>query len=158
TRKIALILPVFMSLLPVLMPSAFARLKSVLPFVGSMNEAIGFPSHSVFEKYAVYDSGFVNQHSTMIVYTSGSYTIFAAQLVKDYEIADRGWLGWFLIIAPPLWCALIVASMFSWFYLKLSYSSESAEDFTMEKNPPGTDYHEYKPTKRFWFVILTFSL
>src|SRR5699024_12098647 len=42
-RKIALILPVFMSLLPVLMPSAFARLKTVLPFVGSMNEAFGFP-------------------------------------------------------------------------------------------------------------------
>jgi|GEM_PF-1818062 len=157
-RKIALILPVFMSLLPVLMPSAFARLKTVLPFVGSMNEAFGFPGDSVFKKYAMYVTGLVNQNSTMIVYTGGGYPVLAAQLLKDYEIADLGWLDWFLIIAPPLWCALIVTSMFSWFYLKLSYPSESAEDFTMDKDPPGTDYHEYKPTKRFWFVIITFSL
>ncbi|HIW13459.1 MAG TPA: anion permease [Candidatus Salinicoccus stercoripullorum] len=157
-RKIVQILPVFMSLLPVLIPSAFARLKTVLPFVDSMNEAFGFPDDSVFKKYALYVTGLVNQNSTMIVYTGGGYPVLAAQLLKDYEIADLGWSGWFLIIAPPLWCALIVTSIFSWFYLKLSYPSESAESFTIEKNPPGTDYYEYKPTKRFWFVIMTFSL
>src|SRR5699024_6964201 len=68
-RKIVQILPVFMSLLPVLIPSAFARLKTVLPFVDSMNEAFGFPDDSVFKKYAVYVTGLVNQNSTMIVYT-----------------------------------------------------------------------------------------
>src|SRR5699024_3672102 len=113
------ILTGFISLLPVLIPSSVASLTSVLPFTHRMNEAFGFPDDSVFKKYALYVTGLVNQTSTMIVYTGGGYPVLAAQLLKDYEIADLGWSGWFLIIAPPLWCALIVTSIFSWFYLKL---------------------------------------
>src|SRR5699024_10887232 len=62
-KKIILILPVLMSILPVLMPSAFARLKTVLPFVDSLNDAFDFPEQSMFKKYAMYVVGFVNQNS-----------------------------------------------------------------------------------------------
>lgn len=157
-RKIALILPVFMSVLPVIMPSAFARLKTVLPFVDSLNEAFRFKEKSVFKKYAMYVVGFVNQNSTMIVYTGGGYPVLAAQLLKDYEVADLSWLGWFFIIAPPLWCALIITSVFSWFYLKLSYPSETEKDFSSFGHTAEVDDEEYEPTKKFWFVIITFSI
>ncbi len=157
-KKIALILPVFMSVLPVLMPSAFARLKTVLPFVDSLNEAFDFPEKSIFKKYAMYVVGFVNQNSTMIVYTGGGYPVLAAQLLKDYEVADLSWLGWFLMIAPPLWCALIITSIFSWYYLKLAYPSEREAGFSNSGQGPDTDYHEYKPAKKFWFVIITFAI
>ncbi|AKG74885.1 SLC13 family permease [Salinicoccus halodurans] len=157
-KKIALILPLFMSLLPVMMPSAFARLKTVLPFVNGLNDAFQFSEGSVFRKYAMYVTGLVNQNSTMIVYTGGGYPVLAAQLLKDYGVADLSWISWFLIIAPPLWCALIITSVFSWFYLKLSYPSESTKDFTPDENTQVTDHDEYKATKMFWFVIATFTL
>lgn len=157
-KKIAMILPVFMSLLPVMMPSAFARLKTVLSFVNGLNDAFQFSEESVFKKYAMYVTGLVNQNSTMIVYTGGGYPVLAAQLLKDYGVADLSWVSWFLIIAPPLWCALIVTSVFSWFYLKFSYSSESAEGFTLDENTHGADHHEYRATKMFWFVIVTYAL
>ncbi len=157
-KKIILILPVLVSILPVLMPSAFARLKTVLPFVDSLNDAFALPEQSMFKKYAMYVVGFVNQNSTMIVYTGGGYPVLAAQLLNDYGVANLGWLEWFLIIAPPLWCALIITSIFSWYYLKFSYPSENEADFGDSARAVQNDYHEYQPTKTFWFVIITFGL
>lgn len=157
-KRIVLFLPILMSLLPIFMPSAFARLKTILPFVESLNNAFDFSDKSVFKKYAMYVLGFVNQNSTMIVYTGGGYPILAAQLLSDYDILNIGWLGWFIIVAPPMWCALLINSMFAWYYLKFSYPSESESDFNGSKQQIKHDYHEYKPSKSFWFVIVTFIL
>lgn len=157
-KRIVMFLPLLMSLLPIFMPSAFARLKTILPFVESLNDAFDFPDKSVFKKYAMYVMGFVNQNSTMIVYTGGGYPILAAQLLSDYDILNIGWLGWFIIVAPPMWCALLVNSIFAWYYLKFSYPSESDADFDRSKQQVKHDYHEYEPSKSFWFVIVTFIL
>src|SRR5699024_7304251 len=45
-----------------------------------------------------------------------------------------------------------------WYYLKLSYPSESDADFDRSKQQIKHDYHEYRASKSFWFVTATFIL
>src|SRR5699024_12721948 len=92
--------------------------KMLLPFIERLNYTFGFSHRSIFRKYALYVVGLMNQNGTIIVYTGGGFPVLAAQLLKDYNVADLGWLEWFLIVAPPLWTALLLVNVFAWKYLK----------------------------------------
>lgn len=157
-KAIAIALPLMIAVLPVIMPSAFARLKMLLPFVDRLNDAFDFSDRSIFKKYALYVVGLMNQNGTIIVYTGGGFPVLAAQLLSDYNVADLGWLQWFLIIAPPLWISLFLVNVFTWNYLSRTYTSEISKDPEI----PGFQGEKYFETsserKTFWFVIATFGL
>ena len=157
-KAIAVALPVLIAILPALMPSAFARLKMLLPFVDRLNDSFGFSNHSVFKKYALYVIGLMNQNGTIIVYTGGGFPVLAAQLLNDYNVADLGWLEWFLIIAPPLWLALLIVNIFAWNYFKYSYPSETPDSQVQKAIQPEKYFETPRERKRFQFVIMTFLM
>lgn len=157
-KAIAVALPVMIAILPVLMPSAFARLKMLLPFVDRLNDSFGFSNHSVFKKYALYVIGIMNQNGTIIVYTGGGFPVLAAQLLNDYNVADLGWLEWFLIIAPPLWLALLIVNIFAWNYFKYSYSSETPDSQIQTAIQHETHFETSRERHKFRFVIITFFM
>ncbi len=157
-KAIAVALPVMIAILPVLMPSAFARLKMLLPFVDRLNDSFGFSNHSVFKKYALYVIGIMNQNGTIIVYTGGGFPVLAAQLLNDYNVADLGWLEWFLIIAPPLWLALLIVNIFAWNYFKYSYSSETPYSQIQTAIQHETHFETSRERHKFRFVIITFFM
>lgn len=157
-KAIAVALPLMIAILPVLMPSAFARLKMLLPFVDRLNDAFGFSDRSIFKKYALYVVGLMNQNGTMIVYTGGGFPVLAAQLLSDYNVADLGWLQWFLIIAPPLWIALFIVNIFTWKYLIRTYPSEISKVAEVQRIQTEKNFETALEKKRFWFVIVTFGI
>ncbi|WP_411842724.1 SLC13 family permease [Salinicoccus sp. HZC-1] len=157
-KAIVVALPLMIAMLPVLMPSAFARLKMLLPFVDRLNDAFGFSDRSIFKKYALYVIGLMNQNGTMIVYTGGGFPVLAAQLLSDYNVADLGWLQWFLIIAPPLWAALLLVNVFTWNYLNHSYPSEILKEPESQTSQTEEYFETALERKRFWFVIATFGI
>lgn len=157
-KAIAVALPLMIAILPVLMPSAFARLRMLLPFVDRLNDAFGFSDRSIFKKYALYVVGLMNQNGTMIVYTGGGFPVLAAQLLSDYNVADLGWLQWFLIIAPPLWIALFIVNIFTWKYLSHTYPSEISKDAEVQRIQTEKNFETALEKKRFWFVIVTFGI
>ena len=157
-KAIAVALPVLIAILPALMPSAFARLKMLLPFVDRLNDSFGFSNHSVFKKYALYVIGLMNQNGTIIVYTGGGFPVLAAQLLNDYNVADLGWLEWFLIIAPPLWLALLIVNIFAWNYFKYSYPSETPDSQVQKAIQPEKHFETPRERRRFQFVIMTFLM
>lgn len=157
-KAIAVALPLMIAILPVLMPSAFARLKMLLPFVDRLNDAFGFSDRSIFKKYALYVVGLMNQNGTMIVYTGGGFPVLAAQLLSDYNVADLGWLQWFLIIAPPLWIALFIVNIFTWKYLSHTYPSEISKNAEVQRIQTEKNFETALEKKRFWFVIVTFGI
>ena len=157
-KAIAVAVPLMIAILPVLMPSAFARLKMLLPFIDRLNDTFGFSHRSIFRKYALYVVGLMNQNGTIIVYTGGGFPVLAAQLLKDYNVADLGWLEWFLIVAPPLWTALLLVNVFAWKYLKRTYPSEIPADGKYQQSRPESEFGTTSEKKKFWFVIITFAL
>lgn len=157
-KTVAVALPVLIAILPVLMPSAFARLKMLLPFVDRLNDSFGFSNHSVFKKYALYVVGLMNQNGTMIVYTGGGFPVLAAQLLNDYGVANLNWLEWFLIIAPPLWLALLIVNIFAWNYFKYSYLSEIPNGHIQKRIQSKKYFETSRERRRFWFVIMTFFI
>ena len=88
-------LPVFILLLPIILPSAIARFKMLLPLVNSMNKIFGFPEKSLFQQYNMYIIGMLNQIGTMVIITGGGFSVLAAQLFRDYDVAELGWIEWF---------------------------------------------------------------
>ncbi len=157
-KAIVVALPIMMALLPVLMPSAFARLKMLLPFVDRLNDSFGFSERSIFKKYAMYVIGVMNQNGTMIVYTGGGFPILAAQLLSDYQIADLSWMEWILVIAPPLWTVLIVVNIFAWNYLKYAHGHQEWDEKGSGVAEEEVHFENRRGKNRFWFVLLTFII
>lgn len=157
-KAIAIALPLMIAVLPVIMPSAFARLKMLLPFVDRLNDAFGFSDRSIFKKYALYVVGLMNQNGTIIVYTGGGFPVLAAQLLNDYNVADLGWLQWFLIIAPPLWISLFLVNIFTWNYLSHVYPSEMPKGAEFQEVQIEKYFETSYEKKRFWFVMVTFGI
>src|SRR5699024_8424639 len=100
----------------------------------------------------------MNQNGTIIVYTGGGFPVLAAQLLKDYGVAEIGWLEWFLIIAPPLWISLLLVNIFAWNYLKRTYPSEISTGGGYPQSRPQAHFGTSSEEKKFWFVIITFAL
>jgi solute carrier family 13 (sodium-dependent dicarboxylate transporter), member 2/3/5 len=154
-RLIIVGLPVFVLLLPIVLPSAVARYKMLLPLMNSMNELYGFQQKSIFQKYGLFIIGMLNQNATMIIFTGGGFPILASQLLRDYRVTNIDWLEWFLIMAPPLWIGLLLMAIFVWNYLKLTgpkeelFLSVSMEHVKMNKN-------NEPASKEFWIVLISF--
>lgn len=112
-----IIFPFLMIILPILIPSAFARFKMLLPFIENLNNSFGFNKNSRFMKYSLYVIGLMNQNATIIVFTGGGFPVLAHQLMRDYSVANLGWLEWFFMVAPPLWAGLFIVNIFVRIYL-----------------------------------------
>lgn len=112
-----LIFPFLMIILPIIMPSAFARFKMLLPFIENLNHSFGLKEDSRFMKYSLYVIGLMNQNATIVVYTGGGFPVLAHQLMRDYGVGNFGWLEWILLVAPPLWIGLFIVNVFVRIYL-----------------------------------------
>ncbi|ASN04655.1 SLC13 family permease [Virgibacillus necropolis] len=153
---IVIMLPLFILVLPIILPSAIARFKMLLPIITKLNQYYGFPEKSLFEKYSLYVIGMLNQKATMIIFTGGGFPILASQLLKDYEIAEVGWMDWFLHIGPPLWIGSIIVAIFVWQFLKKM--SPNDEWYNERKPIDFVDQKEDRMPPAFWVVIISFLL
>ncbi|MUK90157.1 SLC13 family permease [Ornithinibacillus sp. L9] len=151
-RFIIIGLPLFILVLPILLPSAVARFKMLFPLISRLNSFYGLSDKSLFKKYCVYVIGMMNQNATMIIYTGGGFPILASQLIRDYHVAELGWSDWFLLIAPPLWLGSLVVVVFVWqFLIYHSQENLSLVNVTGEIE----EQHEPIPTK-IWLVVFGF--
>lgn len=151
---IVVMLPFFILILPIILPSAIARFKMLLPIIKKLNKYYGFPEKSLFEKYCLYVIGMLNQKATMIIFTGGGFPILASQLLRDYDIAEVGWLDWFLHIGPPLWVGSIIVALFVWQFLKRL--SPEDEWFTERSPIDFTNKQRDRMPPVFWVVISSF--
>ncbi len=149
-------LPIFILFLPIILPSAIARFKMLLPLVTKLNHYYGYPEKSLFEKYCLYVIGMLNQNATMIIFTGGGFPILASQLLRDYNVANIGWLDWILKIGPPLWIGSLIVVMFVWQFLKRTLPDD--EWFNDQKQLPlaHDEEREEKMPVLFWIVISSF--
>nr|GGG79515.1 sodium:sulfate symportert [Virgibacillus oceani] len=155
-RLIVYGLPIFMLLLPILLPSAVARFKVLLPIITRLNNYYGFEEKSLFRKFCLYVIGMLNQNSTMIIFTGGGFPILASQLLSDYHIAEIGWMDWFMRIAPPLWIGMLLVSIFVWQLLKIT--SPEADWKKPEQFVPPTEHSSASMPPVFWVVVGSFLL
>ncbi|MCG1009657.1 anion permease [Salinicoccus sp. ID82-1] len=125
-------LPVFILLLPIVLPSAIARFKMLQPLVGSLNERYGFSPDSTYHKYSLFIIGMLNQLSTMVVVTGGGFSVLTVQLLRDFGVADIGWTEWFLLLAPPVWIGALIFVLILLVYLRVTgghiLTDESADE------------------------------
>lgn len=154
-RAMIIGLPFFMLLLPLLLPSAVARFKMLLPLMNQLNHFYGYPEKSIFQKYSLFIIGMMNQNATMIIFTGGAFPVLASQLVRDYRVANFDWLDWVLMVAPPLWLGSLLLVLFVWNFLKFSMPNEMvAADLARvdlpEKNEP--------LSAKAWVVLISFLL
>ncbi|MBP1970735.1 anion transporter [Virgibacillus natechei] len=153
-RYIIIGLPIFILILPILLPSAVARFKMLYPLINSMNQLYGFSEKSIFQKYGIYIIGMMNQNATMVIFTGGGFPILASQLLNDYNVADLGWLDWFLMVAPPLWIGSLFMVLFVWNFLKITMPEEkivrsnSNEEIELRPRDP--------LSIKLWVVLLSF--
>ncbi|WLD94474.1 SLC13 family permease [Alkalihalobacillus sp. AL-G] len=155
-RYIVFGLPILILMLPIVLPSAVARFKILLPIINRLNQYYRFGEQSLFKKYCLYVIGMMNQNATMIIFTGGGFPILASQLLKDYHIAELGWLDWFLHIAPPLWIGLIIVALFVWNYLK---ATTKDIDWDERGGMIGEiDQNKDPISPLFWVVIGSFLL
>ncbi|WP_141554319.1 SLC13 family permease [Virgibacillus ndiopensis] len=148
-------LPVFICLLPIFMPSAFARFKMLLPIINRLNEYYGYSEKSLFKKYCLYVIGMMNQKATMIIFTGGGFPILASQLFDDYQIANLGWMEWFIKVAPPLWVSMFIVNLFVWRFLKWITPNEST---AIENTVSNYDQKPETLSIKFWIVTGSFLL
>lgn len=146
-------MPLFISVLPIFLPSAVARFKMLLPVTVSLNRIYGFTEKSVFQKYCIYVIGMMNQNATMIIYTGGGFPILASQLIRDYQIANLGWMDWFLLIAPPLWIGAFILAFLGWNYLKRVGNTEDKEPI-----PKHEEMETEEINSTFWIMTGAFVL
>lgn len=156
-RLIIIGLPLFILTLPIILPSAVARYKMLLPLINSMNNLYAFQEKSIFQKYGLYIIGMMNQNATMIIFTGGGFPILASQLLRDYQVADLGWLDWFLMMAPPLWGGLLLVALFVWHFLKYTYPGEELLSANVPDNVKMKETAEPASWK-FWIVLISFSV
>ncbi|MFD2044846.1 SLC13 family permease [Ornithinibacillus salinisoli] len=153
-RFIIIGLPIFILILPILLPSAVARFKMLLPLISSLNKYYGLSNKSLFKKYCIYVIGMMNQNATMIIYTGGGFPILASQLLRDYNVAELGWLDWFLLIAPPLWIGSLIIVLVVWKFLAHHTNEEIPKN-----NFDGFIQTEQEPiSAKFWIVVIGFLL
>ncbi|MGJ9384443.1 SLC13 family permease [Salipaludibacillus sp. CF4.18] len=138
--------------MPIILPSAVARFKIMLPLVEKLNLHYGFGADSFFRKFSLYVIGMMNQKATMVVFTGGGFPILAAQLLKDYARVDLSWLAWFLRIAPPLWLSMIIISVIVWFYFKNQTDDMATATKILSKE---IDPDHVLPNK-FWLTMIPF--
>lgn len=153
---VVVLLPLFILVLPIILPSAIARFKMLLPIVMKLNQYYGFPEKSLFGKYCLYVIGMLNQKATMIIFTGGGFPILASQLLRDYDVADVGWLDWFWHIGPPLWVGSIIVAIFVWQFLKKT--SPNDDWFTEQKPINITNQEKTRMPASFWVVIGSFVI
>lgn len=156
-RSIILGLPVVILIMPILLPSAVARFKMMLPLMSSLNHFYGYEKKSIFHKYSILLIGMINQNATLVIFTGGGFPILAHQLLKDYHVANYSWLEWILMLGPPLWIGSILLVLFIWNYLKVIYSNDDlfldrAKSTTSVKN------EEKKLTFKFWITLFSFLI
>ncbi|OZU88215.1 hypothetical protein CIL03_13640 [Virgibacillus indicus] len=145
-------LPLFILIMPLFLPSAVARFKMLLPLITRLNSFYGLSGNSAFMKYCLYVIGMLNQNATMIIYTGGGFPILASQLIRDYNIAQLGWLDWFFIIAPPLWIGALITVFFVWRYLNQKAPETEKSHVISESIQTNKEITFWK----LWVVILSF--
>ncbi|MFD1609945.1 SLC13 family permease [Oceanobacillus luteolus] len=148
-------LPVIVLFMPIVLPSAVARFKMMLPLIYSLNNYYGYDRQSVFNKYSVYLIGMVNQNATIVIFTGGGFPILAHQLLKDYQIANLSWIEWVLMMGPPLWIGSIIMVFIIFNYLKLLYPKSNF------KRVATTEILGLKNDKlppKFWVTLLSFLI
>lgn len=148
-QRLLIGLPMLITFLPILLPSAVARFRILEPIIEQVNDRFELGERSVFRQFSLYVIGMMNQNSTMIVFTGGGFPILAAQLLRDFGGVQISWLGWFLRIAPPLWIALAIISFGVWFFFKRQ-NGEVRRMEQMEFTPAA------RLPDRFWWVIVPF--
>lgn len=155
-----LIFPFLMIILPILIPSAFARFKMLLPFIENLNNSFGFNKDSRFMKYSLYVIGLMNQNATIIVFTGGGFPVLAHQLMRDYGVGNLGWLEWFLLVAPPLWIGLFIVNVFVRVYLFKTTPEDMIKYSHDAKISSEEEGHTEGPKTKFVlfsFIIMIFS-
>lgn len=150
-RTILFGLPLLIALMPILLPSAVARFRILEPIIEQLNVTFTLERDSMFRKYSMYVIGIMNQNSTMIVFTGGGFPVLAAQLLKDFGGVQISWIGWFILIAPPLWLSMFLVS-----FGVFKYFQRTTEEVSMEA-PQQLDEDTQLP-KRFWWIVLPFGL
>ncbi|WP_240611937.1 SLC13 family permease [Planococcus halotolerans] len=150
-RTILFGLPLLIALMPILLPSAVARFRILEPIIEQLNVTFNMEQDSMFRKYSMYVIGMMNQNSTMIVFTGGGFPVLAAQLLKDFGGVQISWIGWFILIAPPLWLSMFLVS-----FGVFKYFQHTTEEVSMEALQQ-LDEDTQLP-KRFWWVVLPFGL
>lgn len=155
-RFIVVGIPIFILFLPIVLPSAIARYKILLPLINRLNDYYGYGEKSLFKKYCMYVLGMLNQNATMVVFTGGGFSVLASQLIQDYHVAELSWFDWFLRMAPPLWIAMCLFAWFVWYFLKFTTPKEQ----WLKGNITLSDMEEETspiPLK-FWIVLAGFVL
>ncbi|MFZ3576826.1 SLC13 family permease, partial [Virgibacillus sp. DJP39] len=148
---------IFILMLPILLPSAIARFKMLYPLVTKLNDYYGFPDKSLFEKFCMYVIGMLNQKATMIIFTGGGFPILASQLLRDYNVAEVGWLDWLLHIGPPLWIGSLIIIVFVWQFLKKTHPDD---DWFQDKKDALAleEGQSERLSPKFWLVVSTFLI
>ncbi|WP_233569623.1 SLC13 family permease [Planomicrobium sp. Y74] len=150
-RTILFGLPLLIALMPIFLPSAVARFRILEPIIEQLNATFTLEQDSMFRKYSMYVIGMMNQNSTMIVFTGGGFPVLAAQLLKDFGGVQISWIGWFILIAPPLWLSMFLVS-----FGVFKYFQRTTEEVIVEA-PQQLDEDTQLP-KRFWWIVLPFGL
>lgn len=148
-------LPIVILIMPILLPSAVARFKMMLPLMNSLNHFYGYENKSIFHKYSIFLIGMINQNATLVIFTGGGFPILAHQLLKDYNVANFSWLEWILMFAPPLWIGSTLLVLFIWNYLKVLYPNDEIvlnTAISMSK----TKNDRKKLTFKFWITLISF--
>ncbi|WP_093131282.1 SLC13 family permease [Salinibacillus kushneri] len=148
-------LPLFMLVLPIVLPSAVARFKILFPLVERLNEYYGYSEKSLFKKYCAYILGIFNQTATMIIFTGGGLAVLAWQLIRDYHIAEISWIEWLLKMAPPIWIGLIILMVLAWQFFKKTTPVVDQKKTATQKKESQSIQSESIPAK-LWVVIGTF--
>lgn len=150
-RTILFGLPLLIAFMPILLPSAVARFRILEPIIEQINVTFNLGQKSFFRKYSMYAIGMLNQNSTMIVFTGGGFPVLAAQLLKDFGGVQISWLGWFILIAPPLWLAMLLVSFGVWMYFQRTTEERIGTEKTLLKSNP-------ELPDRFWWIIIPFGI